>query len=299
MKKLYNPYIPVAILTIVACYTIGSVGLDNLPMIGKCENAERFNSVLLNLSYSFLASVMFFIMIDILPRWRNQKKAKIIFKEPLKDVMRYMDHVIAILKMMAGTSKSDDDITPNDFNALEKLSPILRSAYVEYTIGNKSDKEQGAIDCYAYLEYYSKSIRNRAQQILELPASTIMRQELTTLLVEIKLSEVLSICSNGFKHLSNSSTDIYAHDLNKHAYPFFRLYKELGRYVELQYPYHFSFVDENEKEELQSKLINLVNVINANGANMVGTAEVHFNRTFLCFYALPEQFQTKPIMSKQ
>ncbi len=291
MKKLYNPYIPVAILTIVAFYVIGSVGLGWFPLIGECKNAERFNGVLLNLSYSFLASVMFFIMIDILPRWRNQKKAEEIFKEPLKDVMRYMDHVMAILKMMADTSKSDDDISPSDFNALEKLSPSLRSAFVEYTIGNKSDKEQGAIDCYAYLEYYSKNIRNRVQQILELPASTMMRQELTTLLVEIKLSEALGICSSGFKHLSDSPNDVYAHELNKHAYPFFRLYKELGRYVELQHPYHFSFVDETDKEELQSRIINLVNVINANSAKAVGTAEVHLNRTFLCLYALPKQFQ--------
>lgn len=291
MKKLYNPYIPVAILTIVAFYVIGSVGLGWFPLIGECKNAERFNGVLLNLSYSFLASVMFFIMIDILPRWRNQKKAEEIFKEPLKDVMRYMDHVMAILKMMAGTSKSDDDISPSDFNALEKLSPSLRSAFVEYTIGNKSDKEQGAIDCYAYLGYYSKNIRNRVQQILELPASTMMRQELTTLLVEIKLSEALGICSSGLKHLSDSPNDVYAHELNKHAYPFFRLYKELGRYVELQHPYHFSFVDETDKEELQSKLINLVKVINANSAKAVGTAEVHLNRTFLCLYALPEPFR--------
>lgn len=289
MKNHFNPYIPVAILAVVALYVIGSAGLGWFPLIGECENAERVNVVLLNLSYSFLASVMFFLMMDVLPRWRNERKAEKVFQSQLKDVMRFMNHVIRLLKMMAGINKSDDEITPEDFASLANLSPKLRDAFVEYTLGN--GKEQGAIDCYAYLEYYSKSIRRKIQQILELPASSMMRQELITLLVEIKLSEALITCSGGFKHVTNSKTDIYAHNLNNQAYPLFKLYKEFGQYVAPEPQYHFSFIAEEDKDEFLNKLMALLAVLNSQNTKIDASEEVHFNRTFLCFYALPERIQ--------
>ena len=53
--------IVVTFFSLAALYVIISVGLGWLPLIGHCVNAERINIVLLNLSYSYVASVLFFL----------------------------------------------------------------------------------------------------------------------------------------------------------------------------------------------------------------------------------------------
>lgn len=64
---------------------------------------------------------------------------------------------MAVMKMMAGTDKTDDQLKSKDFASLANLPTSLRCAYVEYSVNANPTKEQGAIDCYAYLEYYSKN----------------------------------------------------------------------------------------------------------------------------------------------
>lgn len=136
-----------------------------------------------------------------------------------------------------------------------------------------------------------KIIIHLLDKILELPLSYSMWQELTALLVEIKLSDVLRICSSGFKPITESSTDVYMHNLHNCVYPFHLLHKQLENSVGKQTQYVFSFVEDSEKEIIDKKLKELVTAVNAQKAQINDISEIHHNRIFLCVYALPVQYK--------
>ena len=69
------------IITLFCLYVIGCVGLGWLPSFGESENAEQYNNVALNLSYSFIAGWIFYILVTYLPY--KQRKHK--FQQPIKE----------------------------------------------------------------------------------------------------------------------------------------------------------------------------------------------------------------------
>jgi len=62
------------ILTLFCTYIILNVGLGWLWSIGNCDNAERVNQVLINLSYSYMAGLIFFLLVTYLPNYIKRKK---------------------------------------------------------------------------------------------------------------------------------------------------------------------------------------------------------------------------------
>ena len=108
----------VILLSLAALYIIGSAGLGWLPLLGYCVDAERINTVLLNLSYSYLASVLFFCMIELLPRLLNERKAFKVFEKDLKSVHRKMGQMVSILKMIAETEVENEKLKIEDLSAL-------------------------------------------------------------------------------------------------------------------------------------------------------------------------------------
>ncbi|MDE5822411.1 MAG: hypothetical protein K2H63_08020 [Paramuribaculum sp.] len=57
------------IITIVCLYAIGYIGLDWFVPIGSADNPERINTVLINLSYSYIAGLIFYLLTTSLPRY--------------------------------------------------------------------------------------------------------------------------------------------------------------------------------------------------------------------------------------
>ena len=57
------------IITIVCLYAIGYIGLDLFAPLGSVENPERINTVLINLSYSYIAGLIFYLLTTSLPRY--------------------------------------------------------------------------------------------------------------------------------------------------------------------------------------------------------------------------------------
>jgi len=69
------------IITLVCIYIIMYVGLGYGWPIGVCENYQRINSVLLNLSYSYMAGLVFYLFTSTLPHLINADKLKTVIKE--------------------------------------------------------------------------------------------------------------------------------------------------------------------------------------------------------------------------
>ena len=66
-------------ITILCLYVIGCVGLNIFPTLGFCQKADAINSVGLNLSYSFIAGCIFYLLITYFPyRFLKRKFSPII-----------------------------------------------------------------------------------------------------------------------------------------------------------------------------------------------------------------------------
>ena len=74
------------IITIVCIYAIGYIGLDWFVPLGSAYNPERINTVLINLSYSYIAGLIFYILTTSLPRYVFSHK----IRKPLQSKVKTM-----------------------------------------------------------------------------------------------------------------------------------------------------------------------------------------------------------------
>ena len=276
----------VIILTLVVLYVIGSAGLGWFPLLGACENAERINTVLLNLSYSFLASVLFFCMIELLPRWLNERKAFRVFEKDLKSVYRKMSQMVSVLKMMAGTESENEKLKIEDFSSLVVCEGRYRCSYVEEQIGQRA--EQGVVDCYALLEHHSGFVLKKLHDILELPASSMFQQQLFGLLFEIKQNSLLSFYKHQIKTVSHHGSNSSIYGFDKKVYDFVQLYIRLSKHFKDNIVYHYSLINEAQCAEVKQQIIGLCSGLTH--LNTEGFEEIHKNGFFISLYALPEEF---------
>lgn len=74
------------IMTIVCIYAIGYIGLDWFVPLGSADNPERINTVLINLSYSYIAGLIFYLLTTSLPRYVFAHK----IRKPLQSKIKTM-----------------------------------------------------------------------------------------------------------------------------------------------------------------------------------------------------------------
>ena len=281
-------YFVVILLSLAALYVIGSTGLGWLPLLGYSNDAERVNSVLLNLSYSYLASVLFFCMIELLPRLLNERKAYKIFEKGLKSVHLNMCQMVSILKMMAETDVENEELKIEDLSALSVCKAKYQCSYVKATTRN--DSEYGVLDGYKFLEYHSRAIVKELHSILELPASNMLQQELHTLLVEIKHADIHNTCMH-LKSPLSVNRDFPIHKFDQEVFDFLQLFLRFSEFLKDVPTYKYTFLEDNQTDEVKQKLANLCFELKSYGFDSEGIYEVHKNHCFLCVYALPEEYK--------
>lgn len=76
IKKISFSQILLIIITVVCFYIIGSAGLSIFPVLGYVEEPEKTNTVLLNLSYSFIAGLIFYLLVSYMPFNKRRKNVK-------------------------------------------------------------------------------------------------------------------------------------------------------------------------------------------------------------------------------
>ena len=278
----------VILLSLAALYIIGSAGLGWLPLLGYCDDAERINTVLLNLSYSYLASVLFFCMIELLPQLLNERKAFKVFEKDLKSVYRKMGQMVSALKMMAETEVENEKLKIEDLSALSVCKAKYECSYVKTT--TRKDNECGVLDSYKFIEYHSRAIVEELHGILELPASTMLQQELLTLLVEIKHSDIHNTCLH-LKSPLSANSDFPILKFDQEVFDFLQLYLRFSVFIKDAQTINYTIIEDNQTDEVKQKLTNLCLELKSNGFDPEGIYEVHKNHCFLCMFALPEEYK--------
>ena len=80
-------YIILTFFTIVSLYIICTVGLGWFYKFGSFEDAERYNSVLLNLSYSYIAGYIFYILVTYLPSYCRKIKIRTVVNHKKEEIV--------------------------------------------------------------------------------------------------------------------------------------------------------------------------------------------------------------------
>ena len=118
-KNLHN--IILVILTLLSFWAIASVQLHSLPLVGVnfCkETAQSVNKVLLTLSYSYVAALVFYILTNVLPAKQRKNKLQPIIKQKVLQIGRNIHDIM--LEFSRGTSFNHDLHNTSNTEALLK-----------------------------------------------------------------------------------------------------------------------------------------------------------------------------------
>ena len=79
------------IITAVCLYAIGYIGLDWFVPLASVDNPERINTVLINLSYSYIAGLIFYLLTTSFPRYVFAHKMKKPLQIKVKTILGKID----------------------------------------------------------------------------------------------------------------------------------------------------------------------------------------------------------------
>ena len=121
-------------MTIISVYIILNVGLGWFWAIGSCENANRVNQVLLNLSYSYIAGCIFYLLVTYFPEMQRKKTLRPAIKLKIEDLRKQINACIQ-------TFEKNEDWNLIDNISKEQLTNLIMNAnmydnsYYAKTIG--------------------------------------------------------------------------------------------------------------------------------------------------------------------
>ncbi|MFT0319272.1 hypothetical protein ACMSEZ_07290 [Bacteroides thetaiotaomicron] len=92
MKKIIS--IILYLLTLSSGYIILTIGLGWFWTIGSCENADRINQVLLNLSYSYIAGWIFYLLVTYFPEMQRKITLRPAIQLKIEDLRKQINACI-------------------------------------------------------------------------------------------------------------------------------------------------------------------------------------------------------------
>lgn len=85
-------------ISVISVYIIFSVGLGWLWKIGSFENSENINQVLINLSYSYIAGLIFYLLTSTIPRYFTKQKITPIVDRKINEIYENIESCIQSFK---------------------------------------------------------------------------------------------------------------------------------------------------------------------------------------------------------
>lgn len=125
-------------ISILSIYIIASVGLEVIPTFKVSKNAVNINNVSLNLSYSYLAGLIFYFFISYLPKQIELQKIKPIIALKITDLTNQIESYIHTFNSQEdGVIKT---ITDAEIKTLFTTNSLLdQSFYASLTGGSMSN----------------------------------------------------------------------------------------------------------------------------------------------------------------
>lgn len=244
------------LITGISIYIFFCIGLGWFWTIGSSENHERINQVLLNLSYSYIAGLIFYILIEFIPKKSAAKKAFLIWESSLVNIYLHMSEITAMIKLISGTTKNEKDITLNDLKSITTYCPQYTKIYYSSislinNIPNK-DKTKGCLRFHADLYEIGASIKKQISEIIKLPSASNISLDLLEIISEIESCKFLKTCDSfNESFLENNEYKISAFDEDFHQ--FIHLYMRLSKYKFKKHSYKFERLSDNEIASIETE----------------------------------------------
>lgn len=164
------------ILSFLCFYAILNIGLGKLWTIGYSENYEKINNVLINLSYSYIAGLIFYIFVSYLPNKIRIEKFKPIIKRKVDNLYNQINGCVVTFQ-----SATDGDLIHN-IN-LESLTRLIVGNSL-YSISYYGNLTGISMDNFLFLN----STRSKVFELLEslLQYRDFMTNETVTIIEDIK-----------------------------------------------------------------------------------------------------------------
>lgn len=243
-------------ITGISLYILFCVGLGWFWTIGSSTNYERINQVLLNLSYSYIAGLIFYIFIEYIPKKIAAKKAFNIWKNQLVNIYLHMSEIVAEIKLIANITKEDKDIVLGDLKDIVKYKPQYKKLYYKsITFVNKipnKDRTKGVFEFHADLYEAGIYIKKYIAEMIKLPSASNITPNLLEIISEIKSCKFLSTC-NSFKDVFLENYEYDINSCDKDFYDFLQLYIRLSKYKFSKYSYKYELLSQNEITKMEAE----------------------------------------------
>lgn len=270
MMNKFSIFILLAI-TGISLYILFCVGLGWFWTIGSSTNYERINQVLLNLSYSYIAGLIFYIFIEYIPKKIAAKKAFNIWKNQLVNIYLHMSEIVAEIKLIANITKEDKDIVLGDLKDIVKYKPQYKKLYYKsITFVNKTpnkDRTKGVFEFHADLYEAGIYIKKYIAEMIKLPSASNITPNLLEIISEIKSCKFLSTC-NSFKDVFLENYEYDINSCDKDFYDFLQLYIRLSKYKFSKYSYKYELLSQNEITKMEAERKKVLEEIKKSGIRL-------------------------------
>lgn len=177
--KRYGARFLLCLLTAISIYVIVYVGLGYGWPFGESENYERINKVLENLSYSYLAGCIFYLLTTHYSYWVRKQQLRPTMKLKMHKIVRMIDDVILEF--------SRDVDTPIKTSS-EDLKIILDSKSWTDDIPMLKLIQGISISYIRYLAIVGQNVRTNVMELIQLYKEYLSEEQISRLegLVEMQ-----------------------------------------------------------------------------------------------------------------
>lgn len=261
------------LLCLCAVCSIGGVlfHIGIIPAIfGDAKNYQQINEVIVNLSYSYLAGLIFYLLNDGIPSYFQRRKAIALIAPKLLSLYSKIDWILAVSKMEANIDKENCKITLNDCSSANNITlQVSRVAIFSYVRINNNEWNSNPSK-----EYYEtilsqakvvKEIKDIINSILISAVASDLNNDLVSLLYQIQHSEYLKdLETNKEMAETYNFKTIEIHEGQQKLYDFIQMYLRLNKYTFDKHEHKLVKMSQKQKEEYDQFLVNIKPYIDAN-----------------------------------
>ena len=153
------------LLAAISLYIIAVVGLGWFWTVGTADNNERINSVLINLSYSFITGYLVYLFTILFPSKRRSKKINYIVAGRLQSIIR--DDLNYCLRVFVPIERLTELVSDDELASMYEQGD-LRSHYIYSSLAHKESIIDSLCDhCKQVLQVIDSIINDYSHDLSE------------------------------------------------------------------------------------------------------------------------------------
>ncbi len=216
-----------------------------------------------NLSLAYIASLVFYLIIEFIPKQKKAKRAYQIIENELVSLFSNMSKLISILNSELKIDKDYKNIKLSDVEILDSLSVSNETKYYHnkiYIDGEYSSETEIYIQYYSELPKIINNILKRIDKIKNMPCIVDVDNRIIQILSEVESNgfvlqvQYLEKCVDNYELFKN----IIRTNFGKNYYHFIQSLTKLYDFEFRKFTYKKYEMNNNEKEEYKKNIQEII-----------------------------------------